>query len=610
VLLDVVSQCTGYPPEHLDPDLDLEADLSIDSIKRLEVIGQLSARLGLADGSQEKDSVLEHLAPLKTLRAMIDWLEKRAATTAAAAGQAAAAAPSAEAALAHAAYGKSNGASNGSGGSHDGGMPLDRYVLRRCEAPPLGTPRIDLGGMHFLLTDDGLGLAPQLMSLLQSQGAQVQLIDFLSDDALADTTAPVDGFIHLWSLNLASAVPDVKRLFALLRGPLLKNLRHLLLAGGLGGDFGVAGSGSGFSRGGGLAGFVKSVVKEFPALRAHCVDLDLAEPPERLAQYLLQELMAENALSEVAWQAGRRFALTAVPLALTASSLAALPLDADSVVLLTGGARGITALIAIALATRYRCRLEIVGRSPLTDDDETAATRGIEDPRRLRRALLAEDAARAPAEIERRLRDLLAQRDLRHTLAQLRTAGGSVEYTQLDVCDSQAFGDFIAGLYARHGRIDGVIHGAGVVEDKLVRDKTEESFGRVFDTKVSSALVLHRLIRDDVKFVVFFSSVASAFGNKGQVDYAAANDVLDKLAHSWQARISGRVLSVNWGPWAGTGMVSEALEREYRRRGIGLIAQEQGVDALLRELASTHGDAQVLLMRGTPESFGAAAARA
>ena len=134
--------------------------------------------------------------------------------------------------------------------------------------------------------------------------------------------------------------------------------------------------------------------------------------------------------------------------------------------------------------------------------------------------------------------------------------------------------------------------------------KTAESFERVFDTKVRGALMLSKLIHDDVKFVVFFSSVAGAFGNRGQVDYASANDALDKIAHSLQSRVKGRVLSVNWGPWAGQGMVSEELEREYARKGIGLIPLTEGVDALLKELK--HGerdDTQVVLMCASTESM-------
>jgi NAD(P)-dependent dehydrogenase (short-subunit alcohol dehydrogenase family) len=165
------------------------------------------------------------------------------------------------------------------------------------------------------------------------------------------------------------------------------------------------------------------------------------------------------------------------------------------------------------------------------------------------------------------------------------------------VRDADAFGLLIDDLYRQHGRIDGVIHGAGIVEDKLVRHKDGASFKRVFDTKVLAAATLCEKLRDDPKFVVFFSSVASAFGNRGQADYAAANDVLDKLAYTLQARVRGRVVSINWGPWAGRGMVSPELEREYSRRGIGLIGLDEGVEALLQELRyGAREDVQVVIM--------------
>ncbi|MFX4681980.1 hypothetical protein ABTB34_21235, partial [Acinetobacter baumannii] len=83
-------------------------------------------------------------------------------------------------------------------------------------------------------------------------------------------------------------------------------VRHLLVASGLGGDFGVAGGEVG--RGAGLAGLIKTVQKEFAALRAHWVDLDLGESPDALARYIESELLAANALPEVAWQDGRRYA--------------------------------------------------------------------------------------------------------------------------------------------------------------------------------------------------------------------------------------------------------------------------------------------------------------
>jgi len=103
---------------------------------------------------------------------------------------------------------------------------------------------------------------------------------------------------------------------------------------------------------------------------------------------------------------------------------------------------------------------------------------------------------------------------------------------------------------------------------------------------------------------VFFGSVSGVFGNRGQVDYSAANDALDDLAARFDGAGERRVISIDWGPWAGTGMVSPELEREYARRGVGLIDPDEGVRALLAEMATLPGEpAQVVVMRAEPEAL-------
>jgi NAD(P)-dependent dehydrogenase (short-subunit alcohol dehydrogenase family) len=248
-----------------------------------------------------------------------------------------------------------------------------------------------------------------------------------------------------------------------------------------------------------------------------------------------------------------------------------------------------------------------VGRTCLETAADKPEYAAAPDLKALRQRVLVDNPGLAPAAIERRCAHILAAREIRQTLDAISEAGGRANYTQLDVRDALRFGAFIESIYRRYGRIDGVIHGAGVIEDKLVRDKSVESFTRVFETKVRGAVTLSKLLRDDVSFVVFFSSVASVFGNRGQADYAAANDVLDKLAHALHARVQGRVLSVNWGPWAGKGMVSPELEREYARRGIGLIPLKDGVDLLLHELREGgRENVQIVMMCGDPERSGVA----
>ncbi len=75
-VLDVVAERTGYPPDMLDPDQDLEADLSIDSIKRIEILSELADRVGLpgSESGEIEDSVIEELAQLKTMRGIVDWI--------------------------------------------------------------------------------------------------------------------------------------------------------------------------------------------------------------------------------------------------------------------------------------------------------------------------------------------------------------------------------------------------------------------------------------------------------------------------------------------------------------------------------------------------------
>jgi hypothetical protein len=106
--------------------------------------------------------------------------------------------------------------------------------------------------------------------------------------------------------------------------------------------------------------------------------------------------------------------------------------------------------------------------------------------------------------------------------------------------------------------------------------------------------------------VLLFASVSGVFGNAGQVDYAAANSVLDAVARrARQLSPASRIVALDWGPWAGTGMVSPELAREYERRGIGLIEPDAGVEAALAELRAGVPEPQVVVMCASPESLGA-----
>jgi NAD(P)-dependent dehydrogenase (short-subunit alcohol dehydrogenase family) len=498
-----------------------------------------------------------------------------------------------------------------------------------------------LPGGTLILTDDGAGVAVELARRLNDLGQQTVLVsptshadvqldvfhaDLTDPQAVEDLLAgihkqwgPVNGLIHLlplapsrdgqaWTDRLRL---DVKSLFLLARG-LANELQRagesgkalLLAATAMGGSFG-SGTGSplpdDFSPAqGGVAGLVKSLAHEWPQVLVRAVDLNARESADMLAAALLAELGDPDGPVEIGYQGGRRLTLHCVPRPLEERENASVTLGPDSTVLLTGGARGITAAVALELARLYHPNLVLVGRSPLPEETEAADTAHLTDAAQLKAALIArlrrEGRPPSPAVIESAYQRLLHDREIRGNIERLRQAGARVHYYQADVRDEAALTAVLEDVYRRFDTLDGLIHGAGVIQDKLIRDKTPESYDRVFGTKVESALILSRCVRfEQLKFCVFFASVAGRFGNRGQSDYAAANEVLCKLAVELDRRWPGRVVSIAWGPWSSVGMVSE-LEPHLGQRGLQMIPPDVGPRYLDQELRLGHkGECEVVI---------------
>ena len=167
----------------------------------------------------------------------------------------------------------------------------------------------------------------------------------------------------------------------------------------------------------------------------------------------------------------------------------------------------------------------------------------------------------------------------------MEAAGSRVRYYQADIRDGASTEELFRQLYENHGRVDGVICGAGVIEDKLIEDKTPESFDRVFDTKALSIFHLAQSLRpESLKFFVMFSSMAGWTGNRGQVDYVAGNEVLNRMAVHLSARWNRRVVAIDWGPWDKAGMVTAETRRQFLERGVGLVSPDAGRRFMLDEI--------------------------
>ena len=651
-VLEVIGSRTGYPEGMLAVDLDLEADLSIDSIKRTEIIGELAERVGLTQaGTRLDETVAERLSRIRTIAELVAWIGERLAENTArrsasadtpASASASASAPAAPAPVSVPASG--NATATGTAppvpvperdpapvpsvasapapalgqaavtgaftstrpGADVVGSAVRRHVVRMTDLPEPPPAFPDTAGRFtgrtFVIVDDGCGVALELAALLEDQGAHVR--------TPREPDGPCDGLIHLGSLQPGGG-PVLPGAYAPIRAALVGGLRWLVLASGTGGTFARGYDGGGIgdpTPGAGLRGLARTVAREFPETLVRALDVNTKETPRAIALRILAEMADPEGPVDVGHDGDTRRTLTVVPaeLRLPAGATAenddpapALGLDSGSVVLLTGGARGITARVALELARRTGCHIELAGRTPLPGAGASAAVPAdAADEAALRRHLVARGGDRTPAEIEAEVRRVLAEREVAATLEALRGHAASVRYQTLDVREAQAVRALVEDVYARHGRLDGVVHGAGLVEDRLVRDKDPASFDRVYRTKVDGASALAASVRPDLGFFVVFGSVSGVRGNRGQADYAAANDACDTLARAWRTRLRGRVLVADWGPWAGGGMVTPELAREYARRGVPLIDPDAGTDALLREIA--YGDEVQVVFTGEP----------
>jgi len=602
-VLAVLSERTGYPADLIELDLDLEADLSIDSIKRAEVAGEVAARLGLATDGDESD--LEDLVKARTVRAMVTWLTTRvnAAVTAtvpaapdavpATAASSARAAPASAVAAADGQPRSSPAPTAGSPGVVAGGSPRGIAPTRMVSTmvPLPDTPRRPaalLAGATLVVTGAGPA-AVRLADLLRRHQATVRT-------GTATEPGSLDGAAGLVLLDglTGGAEPLLPGAFGLIKQALTSGMRWVVAV--VDRKAGVAGDG--------LRGLFRTIVREYPSTTARLVLVDGTEPAERLAQQTLDELLVEGEAPVVDRSGGGRYGYDLTPASLGplaaggagpagdgVAEARALGLDQDSVVLLVGGARGITTWFARALATAARCRIELVGRTPLPDGPPDPVLANATDVAAVR-AVLARQRVGPPATIARTAQAILAGREVESTLRELGELGARARYHTLDVRDAPATERLVTAIHGEYGRLDGVVYAAGVLEDKLIAEKDPESFARVFETKVTGArstLAALDGLGDRPRFVVLFGSIAAPYGSRGQADYAAANDALEAIGTRWAARTGTRCLTVHWGPWAPVeghgGMVTPELSREFARRGIGLIDPEEGALSLLGELA-------------------------
>ena len=188
-----------------------------------------------------------------------------------------------------------------------------------------------------------------------------------------------------------------------------------------------------------------------------------------------------------------------------------------------------------------------------------------------------------PKLVEQELARIERARAALDALAAIERAGGRAHWHQVDLTDPEG----VAGALAGIDRVDVLVHAAGLEISHFLPDKPQAEFDLVFDVKAGGWLNLLRALGDTpIGSAVVFSSIAGRFGNAGQTDYSAANDLLCKSVSQLRRR-GIRGIAVDWTAWGGIGMASRgSIPKMMEAAGIDMLPTAAGVPVVRRELTA------------------------
>jgi len=614
-MLRVVSDKTGYPVDMLELSMDMEADLGIDSIKRVEILGAVQE-----DYPNLPDVDAEVLGEQRTLDEIIQCFLQ---TTAA---------PAVPSSLIAAVD------------SLDVPSAIARSVARleRISAPDfLNEPVPE--SRCCIMTSDGTPLTTSLAEAFVQQGWKVAVLTYPSSIDSTSAELP-DTVLHtaldnLDESTLVEALASIERALgaparfihldpncsdnvqakAVLRSTFLiaKHLRDALndtptdarcafmTVARLDGQLGYGGDAFNTIPGG-LFGLTKTVNLEWPNVYCRAIDIAPGLDNQLATEKILAECADPNRrIAEVGLREAGRFTL--VPCADSESTTpepASSSIDDKSVFIVSGGAKGVTAECVVKLAATSGGTFILLGRSAL--DTIPAWATGIDNEAAFKKAgmehLKAEGEKPTPKKVQGLVGPIQSSIAIQSIIARIEATGGHAHYLSCDVADADALRTGIDAITAKTGPVTGIIHGAGVLADKTIEKKTGEDFDWVYGPKVDGlAALLECTNPADLQHLSLFSSAAGFFGNPAQSDYAIANEILNKKALDFKAQHPDcHVTTFNWGPWDG-GMVTPELKKLFAQRNIDVIPIDEGSELFANELASAENSSVQILVGSSME---------
>jgi acyl transferase domain-containing protein/NAD(P)-dependent dehydrogenase (short-subunit alcohol dehydrogenase family) len=606
-IVKIVEEKTGYPEDLIEFDLDMESDLGIDTVKQAEMFGMIRETFSIPP-----DETIR-IKDFPTLNHIIGFVTSKSPKFA---------------------------------GSVLPGKPVEEKAALKTEAPkeaattsnikrmtvemieePLDKneePRFSFKGMNVIITDDGKGVAKAMEKTLKEAEASVEIIgpdEMDSTDSLgkaierAKKAGKINGIIHLASIEESRSLDEmsfedwrknvfrrIKSLFFIaktVQKDLVENAGSSFVVSvtDMGGTFGIEEFTSNNPIAGGVGGLTKGLNKEFNTsgkqVFVKSIDINGAEKPAIVAKTVLNELLFGNHKVEIGYKGKTRMATQVIYKDIDMEAEPRKLLSEGSVFIVTGGGYGITAAIAKDIAKNLKASLAVISLESLPSNIEELVKLDANGLKQLKDKIIGELKSKndrvTPVMIDKEYAKYTIAMDIYKNTEEMRKLGAPrVEYYSCNVMDHKAMSDIINDIRTKFGHIDAVIHGAGINKDKFLEDKSFEDFSLVVDVKADGCFNIMESVKNDgIKAFVTFASISGRFGNIGQTDYSAANDLLNKYVEYANRRFAPhmKAVSMNWSGWLGTGMATRgSIAKIFEESGVDMILMEEGVTKVREEL--------------------------
>lgn len=612
-LREAFAERTGYPLELIEADLDLEADLGIDSVKRVEVVGHVGEVLGVdvkeLDFSQalSVSDIAEVLVGSQNVE-VVDAQRTEAGAS--------------DAQLDSVTIGYEDESSR----------TAHRYVPQSVRIKSLGAERTILPGDAILITaadqsvNDAVRKVLEELSLtvieIPGDASEATIKRLTSSDRLRRVSTVVDLSVlrpHADILSKGDAWwQDVEGQYTTVFSVAQATYETLQSYGEHASWIAVTSSGGmsgmdlrtvGDPIGGLTAGFVKTLALELRQMHTRIVDFDVVEPSS-LAGALRTELTheAENEEIEIGYIEGDRYTVRVLPVPVSSSDRAVRQsLSTDSCVVMSGGSRGIVRECALALAEQRNIPVVLLGRSD-PDDPEMKPWLAYsdEDWANARAEVMRQGRTRRPeasvADLSDEYRKITYTRQLVTNLADIDSRTDKIHYLVCDVSDPDQVDKAMAQVRSRFGKISAIVHGAGLESFGAIPRKSLKKTAKAIAVKTRGFQnLLRSTAEDDLSAFISFGSISGRFGMDGQSDYTAGASLLAQMAHIMSRSQSQNprtipFITMEWTAWDEVGMATnpEVVSVQANERGMTYMSVADGVRHFVDEIELGTANPEVL----------------